>query len=168
MRRRAWLAALPVAAFSACGIAAASGVRVNTTPSAPLGLWMTSHAEPDDLRRGDLVEVCLPDVTRKHLPRGECPNGSRPALKRIAGLMGDEVLVGPEGVAVGGVLASPPVPLDVGEDLPRVAAGAYRIPSDGVWLAGVLDNPRSLDSRFYGVVPVGSVLARTTPLLVVP
>lgn len=84
------------------------GFRVNTTPSMPVGFY---HLESRAPKRGDIVSICLEHdrfselaLDRGYLRSGQCTSGTRPLLKRLAGLPGDRVEVGPAGILVNGRL----------------------------------------------------------------
>jgi type IV secretory pathway protease TraF len=83
---RAWLGMGLFAAFVFS--AHWAGLRVNESPSLPVGIWRVSP--PDrDLRRGDIVSFCPPDTPafreawqRGYLSAGHCEGGrfSNPSL----------------------------------------------------------------------------------------
>lgn len=83
------------------------GCRVNLSSSMPYGVYRYDDTPPV---RGGLAAVCLPEGwsalarERGYIRSGECPDGSQPLLKRVVGLAGDVVLIGPEGIAVNGRL----------------------------------------------------------------
>src|SRR5262245_46549507 len=66
-------------------------LRVNVTPSLPLGLYRVIHLP---VHQGALVEVCPPQsltsmaLRRGYLGRGSCPGGARPLLKSALALPG--------------------------------------------------------------------------------
>ncbi len=152
----------------------AAGLRVNATPSMPLGLWRMApdHAP---LRRGDVVVVCLPDTApvrvateRGYIPSGNCAGGFEPLVKPIAATAGDVVAVSAAGVAVNGqaVLGIAQLVQDsAGRPLRRVPAGAYPVAPGEVWLLSGHD-PRSFDSRYFGPVPAANVQGIARPLWV--
>ena len=64
MRRRAAVtSAAGVLVLGSLAAAQLCGFRVNTTPSMPVGVWRGDAAPAADLRRGEVVTVCLPDGT---------------------------------------------------------------------------------------------------------
>lgn len=96
--RRAALVLWCIAAITAAAITAGKigGLRLNFTPSAPVGLWRVIDM-PDELRRGVIVSVCPPTAAvvdhmldGGFLARGSCPAGSMPLLKPIAAIAGDQ------------------------------------------------------------------------------
>lgn len=154
-----------------CG-ALAVGVRPNLTPSLPLGLWSVAEA-PADLRRGDVVEFCLPhDVAvfaylRGYIGHGLCDDGAMPLLKPVAAIPGDEVEIGEEGVRVNGTPVVPPglTQDSQGRSLEPLAAGRYAVQPGDVWVLSGYER-RSYDSRYFGAVPRSSVMRTAKPLWV--
>jgi conjugative transfer signal peptidase TraF len=152
--------------------AAMSSLAVNVSPSLPLGLYRIVASGPVPVL-GSLVLVCLPANvanlanTRGYLTRGRCPTGVAPVGKRVAALAGDTVAVTSSGVLVDGRLLARTAPLktDTRErPLPNLA-GYRRILGRGeMWLVGDR-HPRSFDSRYFGSVSVGSVIAVVHPLV---
>lgn len=147
----------------------AAGARLNTTPSAPGGLWYVSDAPPS-IRRGELVEVCPPAAPvvrlaadRGWIERGDCQAGTIPLLKAVAAVAGDRVQI------AGGELAR-----INGRQVPNTAAlsgipawpdGVYTVPAGAVWLFSSY-SPNSFDSRYFGPVPVGLIRGEARPVLV--
>jgi conjugative transfer signal peptidase TraF len=150
-----------------------SGVRVNVTPSMPVGLWRITGGVT--LARGDIISLCLPDrqitreaVRRGYIPAGTCLGGTMPLLKPIAALGGDLVTVSSTGIAVNGMPAASSAPLardEAGRPLRPVPPGSYRLAADEIWLLSGYD-PRSFDSRYFGAVPVANVQGVARPLWV--
>ena len=71
-----------------------AGLRINSTPSMPRGLWQVV-ANDTPLRRGEIVTVCPPDTklirlgaSRGYIPAGRCPGGYEPLVKPIAATVG--------------------------------------------------------------------------------
>ena len=149
------------------------GVRVNTTPSLPRGLYVASALGERPVARGDLVAAC-PDTTvverlGRYWTNGRCPGGTgrpdgvRPLAKPVAGLPGDTVRVDRGGVWVGGRLlpSSAPLVRDREGRPVRPALGVRVLGPGEYWLhSGRV--PTSIDSRYAG--PVRVVLERLRPL----
>ena len=74
--------------------ASALGVRINTTPSMPVGLWVVSGKSAS---RGAIVLACLtgPAATegkaRGYVGPGSCPDHAEPLVKPVAAVAGDVV-----------------------------------------------------------------------------
>lgn len=154
-------------------VGALFGVRVNTTPSLPRGLYVASALGERPVARGELVAAC-PDTAAVHRlgrywTNGRCPGGEerpdgvRPLAKPVAGLPGDTVLVDRRGVAVNGARLDRSAPLD------RDRAGRSVEPQYGTHVLGEGEYwlhsgrvPTSIDSRYAG--PVRDVRERIRPL----
>jgi conjugative transfer signal peptidase TraF len=130
-------------------------VRVNVSPSSPVGLYRLAVVTPP-LTRGTLVVLPVPPaVQRWHSPW-------QPLLKPIAALPGDLVCTGEAGLWIEGQ-AYGPVYLEAGgAPLPRLR-GCVRVPAGAVFLASPA--PRSLDGRYFGMTPMADLTARAIPLL---
>ena len=171
-RLRTWAAAVG-AAVLVVAAGALLGVRVNTTPSLPRGLYVASTLGERPVERGDLVAAC-PDTAAVQLlgwywTNGRCPGGSRrpdgvrPLAKPVAGLPGDTVRVDSAGVWIGErrLPASAPLFRDRAGQLVQPTLGVHVLGPDEYWLhSGRV--PTSIDSRYAG--PVRVVLERLRPL----
>lgn len=145
------------------GTVAGLTFRINTTLSAPLGVYGLTWQEP---RPGDLVVACLPTsisevgVRRGYLSPGLfCPGGSTEVLKRAVAFGGSTVTVGPTTLAVDGttVATFPALPARDSRGLPfSHFLGCLGIAPGDVFLLGV-DPARSWDSRSYGPVPTAAI-----------
>lgn len=176
MRRRRRRLTAPAAIASipvALALAGTAGVRVNTSPSMPLGLWRTS-ALGGPVNRGEAVTACLPEraarlaMRRHYIGPGDCPDGSMPLVKPVAAVAGDVVTVTPGGVAVNGEPIPNSAPLardEAGRLLHAMPPGLYGVAPGTVWLLSGYD-PRSFDSRYYGPIPLASVRRIAHPVLV--
>jgi conjugative transfer signal peptidase TraF len=147
------------------------GLRLNLTPSHPLGLWRIVP-----LGRaaavGDLVFVCPPRnavfeqaAARGYLRRGLCSGWVGPLIKIVAAAEGQRVEIGGSVSIDGQPLEHSDVRLIDGE-------GRALVP----WLGGVVPPGHlylhssfvgSYDSRYFGPVPAESVLGRAEPILTV-
>jgi len=173
-RRHAAIGAVAGSVLGVFVVARAAGLRVNTTPSMPIGLWMVTAASPSP-SRGDIVAVCLPDndpareaFRRGYIGAGSCPGSAEPLVKPVAAIGGDMVAVSAAGIAVNGTPISNTASLsrdEAGRPLQRVPAGLYRVPSGELWLLSGHD-PRSFDSRYFGAVPIAGVRGIASPIWV--
>jgi conjugative transfer signal peptidase TraF len=154
-------------------LAAPAGVlgefRVNTTPSEPLGLWriVPIDRSPDV---GDMVFVCLSRSAiveqaraRGYLRRGLCESGYAPLIKTVVAIAGQRVEIG-RSVWIDGVK------IPHSELALLDGAGRRLIPArDGQVAPGhlFLHSPflGSWDSRYFGSVPVSSVLGLAREVL---
>jgi conjugative transfer signal peptidase TraF len=149
----------------------AMGLIINITPSLPVGIYKLSPISR--LHRGEYVSICPPDtapfrLARRagYVPKGPCPGDYLPLMKPIAGLPGDQIVVGVKGIAVNGAH----IPLSraythdgAGRALPRIALGVYTVGPGEVWLVSHY-NERSFDSRYFGAVQIERVKASTAPV----
>lgn len=163
---------LAAAAFYLTGVAAVcAGVRPNTTPSLPMGLWFVSEM-PEQPQRGLVAEFCLPEAhaafarQRGYVGAGTCEDGSMPLLKPIAALPGDVVEITDMDVQVNGVAVVPAGRSEdgMGRPLPLLPNGTYRVRAGEVWLLSG-HNPNSFDSRYFGGIPIASLARSARPLV---
>ena len=146
-----------------------AGLRLNLTPSHPLGLW---RIVPLDRAAavGELVFVCPPRIAvfeqaaaRGYLRRGLCPGWVGPLIKIVAAGEGQRVAVG-RSVTIDGQ------PLERSDVRPVDGEGRALVP----WSGGVIPTGHlylhssfggSYDSRYFGPVPAEGVLGRAEPVL---
>lgn len=157
-------------------LAHAAGLRVNTTPSMPLGLWRIEIPHRA-LRPGDIVMACPPDApafreaaARGYLPQGSCSGRFEPLLKPVAAVAGDVVTLSAEGVAVNGspIPGTAPLVMDtVGRPLRPLASGHYPVAERQIWLVSA-HTPLSWDSRYFGALPAANILGVARPVWVWP
>lgn len=170
--RVSWWLRLPLIVVAGGVIAATAGVRVNWTPSLPVGFYLVTpfRGTPD---RGVIVRACLPsDVApmaqaRGYVGTGWCEGGTMPLLKPAAALPGDIVTVDEgAGVLVNGAPVVPPAQTrdSHGRPLTPLPAGTYPVKPGMVWLLSA-HTPASFDSRYFGAVPVALIDATAQPLL---
>jgi type IV secretory pathway protease TraF len=159
------LAAL--AAFAVATAFMARHLRAVITPSIPRGLYLSLTPDAQALSPEAIVSFCPPPSVARllvdhHLePRGGCPGGSIPLAKRVLA-RAPHVCTGAFGVRLDHkLLPWPTVPASL--PLSRLAY-CGSTPPDCLFLGG--DSPDSIDSRFFGCVPAGAVIARLFPLLV--
>ena len=128
---------------------------------------------PVRLERGALVLICLPKEIarvghqRRYLPLGDCPKGVSPIVKQIVAIAGDEIELQEEFLAVNGVVADR-TPLrstdSLGRPLAHVQLGRRLVADGEVWVLGN-ERSRSWDSRYFGPIPIFSVVGSARPLL---
>jgi len=133
----------------------------NASASMPIGFYTIGSAQ--HLEVTDLIAVDAPEplasflAERRYLPRGV------PLLKRIAGLPGQYVCRDGAHVTVDGIDMGDALMRDrLGRELPAWQ-GCRRIADDEVFLMNwwVED---SLDGRYFGPLPVTSIIGRAVPL----
>jgi conjugative transfer signal peptidase TraF len=163
----ALLAILPAALFVGGWLA---GLRLNVTPSYPLGLWRIVPLHRD-VAVGDLIFICPPQSTdfdlarmRGYLRSGLCPGWFSPLIKTVVAVSGQRVEVATAVTVDGTRLAHSDVRRTDAEGrlLPVFAGGV--VPSGQVFLHSNFAG--SYDSRYFGPIPAAGVLGLAQPLLV--
>lgn len=156
-----------VAIFQLCGLA---GLRINGSPSLPIGFYMTS-SEPD----AHLVEFCPAEpfaslaLSRGYRDPGVCSDGGAPLLKPVVARASDLVQVSGAGIAINGHLLPNTAPLladTKGRPLTPWPPGRYTVEPGSVWVASSYSG-RSFDSRYFGPVAIRSIRGHVRPLLTV-
>ena len=152
----------------------AVGLRINESPSLPVGVW---HLSPlrDEVRRDDVVSFCPPDTwifrearLRGYLGSGLCEGGYEPLLKPIAAIEGDRVTRTEQGIRINGRLIANSKSLDhdrSGRPLPGAGANDVIVAKGEVWVISSY-NPFSFDSRYFGPVPISKIEGLARPLFV--
>jgi len=130
-------------------------LRLNVSPSVPLGLYRL-HRVPDHLDRGMLVVVPVPASVQAWQSRW------LPLLKPVAGRPGDVVCIQEDGLWINARWYGPVLTAAAGLPLPRIR-GCFSVGPSEVVLASAA--PRSLDSRYFGPVLIADLSAMATPLL---
>ncbi len=159
------------AVLTALSIGQAAGLRVNTTPSIPEGIYLTTSGAA---KRGDVVMVCPPDTdffrgARKngYLAKGRCSGDFVPLMKPVAAVAGDTVEVGAEGLRVNGALLanSRAFKSDAkGNLLPHPSFGVRKVGEGEVWLVSSYDR-RSIDSRYFGPLDAARIQTVVRPIM---
>lgn len=148
---------------------AAGGLRINITPSEPLGLWRVVALD----RRpavGDLVFICPPETNamrearqRGYLRSGLCPGGFAPLIKTVIATEGQKVEIGStvrvDGVAITNSAGSK---FD-GKGRPLAAFRGGIVPAGSVFLHSSFVG--SYDSRYFGPLPVSGILGLAQEVL---
>jgi conjugative transfer signal peptidase TraF len=148
-------------------------VRFNLTDSMPLGVWLVTPI-PVELKRGDIVTVCLPTTSASaafrngYIGTGLCADRYEPILKPIGAVFGDVVTVSPTGLAVNGDIVPNTAAQQTdttGRPMNPIPPGEYRVQPGTVWIVA----PRhalSFDSRYFGPVAVSAITGAASPLIV--
>jgi conjugative transfer signal peptidase TraF len=160
---------LALAGVAALGAAAIIGPTVarwspvilwNTTASAPLGLYrMQGERTP---HAGEWIAVRPPRPLAAWLAvRGFLPAGV-PLLKRVAATAPSDVC------RIGGAITIDHVAAAVARSVDRFGrrlptwSGCHRLSRAEVFLLNA--DAASLDSRYFGALPVGAIIGRATPV----
>jgi conjugative transfer signal peptidase TraF len=145
------------------------GIRLNLTPSVPIGLYRIS-ASPE----ANYAEFCPPEpFGRISMERGYrqatyfgCPDGGKPLLKPIVAREGDIVTLSAEGVSINGKKISNSAAMTIdalGRSVQSAPLGIYRVEQGSVWVISPYHST-SLDSRYFGPIPISRITHRLTPL----
>jgi conjugative transfer signal peptidase TraF len=145
------------------------GIRINLSPSLPIGLYQVASG-PD----ATLVEFCPPEPfgsmanARGYRQRGTCPDGGAPLMKPVVARAGDTVRLSEKVVAVNERTLPNSAPMErdaVGRPLHPWPFGLYSVRLGAIWVVSTY-HPRSFDSRYFGPIPETLVRDRLRPLLV--
>jgi conjugative transfer signal peptidase TraF len=148
---------------------AMGGLRINMTPSEPIGLWRVVALD----RRpavDDLVFICPPENNameeagqRGYLRSGLCPGGFAPLIKTVIATTGQRVEIGSSVRVDGVVIANSAVSKFDGMGLPLAAFRGGIIPAGRVFLhSGFVG---SYDSRYFGPLPASGILGLAQEVL---
>ncbi|MQB45970.1 conjugative transfer signal peptidase TraF [Rhizobium sp. ICMP 5592] len=151
------------------GIGFIGSMRLNLTPSEPLGIWRIEPFGRDPLV-GDLVFICPPPTSqfeeawqRGYLRRGLCAGGFAPLIKTVAALPGQSIAIGDTVKIDGAVLSASRVRKSDGRGRPIVPY------SGGIVLPGHLflhsSFASSYDSRYFGPISISGLLGLAKPIL---
>jgi conjugative transfer signal peptidase TraF len=168
--KKTWRAALAatgvvVATFQLSG---ALGLRINTSPSLPVGLYITTADAG-----ANLVEFCPVEpfatlsIVRGYRDSGTCRDGAAPLLKPVVAKSGDVVEVSARGISVNGALLPNTVPLATdtkGRRLEPWPSGRYVVDPGTIWVASSY-HPRSFDSRYFGPLSTAAIRHRLKAFL---
>jgi conjugative transfer signal peptidase TraF len=144
------------------------GLRVNTSPSLPVGFYITT-SDPG----APLVEFCPAEpyahlaIVRGYRSAGSCHDGAAPLLKPVVAKSGDTVDVSPMGIAINGraIPNTAAIAADTrGRHLPAWPYGRYLVQRGDIWVASSF-NPRSFDSRYFGPVPTSVIRDHVRPMI---
>lgn len=148
---------------------AIGGLRINTTPSEPLGVWRIAPLDRP-VRPGDLVFVCPPETdavfegfARGYLRAGLCPGGFGPLIKMIAAVAGQRVEVAGRVTIDGRPIASSNLVSRDGRGRPLHPYEGGTVPAGFLFLHSPF--PGSWDSRYFGPVPSSGVLGLAKQVL---
>jgi len=169
---RAWLGICLFAALVFC--AHGAGLRINESPSLPIGVWRVLPFDRD-LRRDDIISFCPPDTPafreawrRGYVGKGLCDGGYEPLLKPVAAIEGDRLTQTSEGISINGRVIANSKSLDrdgSGRTLPSPGTNEIIVGKGEVWVISSY-NPLSFDSRYFGPIPISRIEGLARPLFV--
>lgn len=149
--------------------AGALGIRVNSSPSLPVGLYQVASGSD-----APLVEFCPAEPfasianARGYRHAGTCPDGGSPLMKPVVAREGDAVQVSERGLSVNRKAIPNSAPLlkdTAGRSLTPWPLGTYTVRAGTVWVVSDY-HPRSFDSRYFGPISEALIRNRLRPLLV--
>ena len=155
--------------FIVSGLAYTVGVRLNTTPSIPVGVYRLTN-EP--LVKGVYVLFCPPPAAvfdmakaRGYLGAGYCPGGYGQLMKKILAVQDDVVSIGTDGVQVNGQLLplSAPIKTDGGGRLLPDYKASRVLDSAEVLLMSD-SNIGSFDGRYFGPIQRSQIQGVIRPI----
>jgi len=154
--------------FSMAATVEIAGLRINTSYSLPLGIYVVTSDSS-----AHLVEFCpvqpfsVESTERGYRTHGTaCSDGGVPLLKPVVAVPGDRVLLSADGIRVNGRLLPETAPLyrdAAGRRLHPWPFGSYVVEKGAVWVASTY-NHGSYDSRYMGPISVTQIRARLRPL----
>jgi conjugative transfer signal peptidase TraF len=166
VRRTALVAlAVSIATFQLNGFL---GLRINTSPSLPMGLYITTADAA-----ANLIEFCPAEpfatlsIVRGYRDRGTCRDGAAPLLKPVIARSGDVVEVSARGISVNGALLPNTAPLATdtkGRHLEAWPSGRYVVAPEAIWVASSYHS-RSFDSRYFGPLSTAAIRHRLKAFL---
>jgi len=152
-------------------VATAAGFRVNTTASAPSGVWRIAPLGSAQIERGELVSICPPPLgivaamrERGYLHPGDCADThTTPLLKPVVAVAGDTVTVTPGAALMVNGKSLPASAAEAG--MPAWTPGTYRVQPGELWVLSSYSGG-SFDSRYFGPVAVKNLRGRAAPIIV--
>ena len=143
--------------FLLSAVAYALGLRLNTTPSIPVGVYRLTD---DPISKCSYVYFCPPPAPvfdmakqRGYIGGGYCPGGYGHLMKKTSAAKGDVVVIGADGVHVNGLLLPLSVPAladGAGRPLPRYQAALVLGSAEILLMAD--RNSSSFDGRYFGAI----------------
>jgi conjugative transfer signal peptidase TraF len=149
--------------------AIAAGLRINGTPSFPLGFYFAIRKRPE---KGDLVFVAPPPLPLFTLAKERgyfnvAYSPTKHLVKRLAAVAGDRVTIDPDGVEVNGIRLANSAPRNqdgAGRPLrPYVLKDHILVPDEVLLMSDY--NSASFDSRYFGPLQAITIQSVIKPLL---
>lgn len=147
------------------------GIKVNTTPSIPIGIYRTVKTE--NIALNDIAEYCLDYSTyvslaknREYLKHGPCRSGLQPLVKEVKGLPGNVLALNGHGeITVDGETLKFSQKADhdsKNRPLPNSMLTMGEIPAGKALLISY--HKGGFDSRYFGLVDIKK-LKKVRPLI---
>ena len=129
-------------------------IRINMSPSVPIGFYML-HAVPPTLTVGELVLVPVPE------PFFPFAHWWIPLLKPVAGLPGALLTIVEDRFYIDGKDFGPVLSVSQGRPVPRMTTPRLVQPGE---VCVAVKVPRAIDCRYMAPTPVSQIQAVATPL----
>lgn len=134
----------------------------------PIGLYKVT--DPQNLKAGDIVVVCLPPsigeegLKREYLNPGNCPGRYSPIIKELIATPGDNVTLTSQTIIVNGQTYIAPLHTEdlKGRPLASIPRAEYKNTSS-FWLYGAGNPGDSWDSRYWGGVSQSDIIKQAHP-----
>jgi conjugative transfer signal peptidase TraF len=131
----------------------------NASASAPVGFYFVTRDCP---RRGDLVLARTPEHVRTLAAERLYLPANVPLVKRVAALSGDQICADETTIFINGDRITTRLKTDSeGRPLP-IWTGCHRLADEVLLL--MRDVPASFDGRYFGAVPLASIIGHLHPL----
>lgn len=170
--RRRVLTLLGISAAMVIGSASAAylaGLRLNLTPSYPLGLWRIVPLDRA-VGRGDLIFICPPSTPafvtareRGYLRSGLCPGWLSPLIKTVVAMPGQRVEITETVTIDDAPLEHSDMRRNDGKGRPLDPFPGVVVPPGHLFLHS--DFAGSYDSRYFGPIPDEGLLGLAQPVL---
>jgi conjugative transfer signal peptidase TraF len=144
------------------------GLRINTSRSLPVGIYIVAYDSS-----ANLIEFCPAQpfaalsLVRGYRDHGACRDGGAPLLKPVVAKAGDLVELSWRGISVNGLLLPNTAPLSKdtkGRPLEPWHFGRFPVAPGTVWVASSYHS-RSFDSRYFGPVYTTAIRHRLKAFL---
>lgn len=147
-----------------------AGVRLNLTPSLPVGIWKIDKSFTR-IEKGDYVwfaptkKIAEFGIERGYLKENpDCKNNAIPLLKVVYGLPGDSYSFHENQIRINNIpveKAKRRKTDSQGRTMPQISNGIVR----GKHLFVLTLNSHSFDSRYYGTIPMNNVEGTARPII---
>ncbi|MGL5335204.1 MAG: conjugative transfer signal peptidase TraF [Enterovibrio sp.] len=158
MSLKRFYAAVAVAFMAIAAISYVAGVRINSSKSIPIGIYLTTNAP---VEKGAYVLFCPPKTPvfaiakkRNYIAGGFCPGDYGYMMKKILAVKGDLVTVADDGVFVNEerLAHSKPAQHDLaGRKLPYYRLNRYTLKGSELLLMSD-SSDSSFDGRYFGPI----------------
>ena len=152
--------------FSSYASYSKRGVLINQTESDSYTLYLASKFRGEALSLGERVSVTLPPELRDNLSHSTWFSG-RELIKTIGALEGDTYCLNEGGVfeVRGKVVGFVQYYDRTGAEMPRLSEGCRTVSEGNFVAVSPAGRSTAFDSRYFGELPLSSVVRRVEPLL---